>query len=70
MFDENTILMNKSMFEKYQKYKCCVFIDFEYSKNSHIDQNIKMIILISEIFLPYFDDPLLGIQKNSFFLHK
>ena len=29
--DENKILMVKSMLEKYRKYKCCVFIDFEYN---------------------------------------
>ena len=28
--DENKILMDKSMFEGYRKYKCCIFIDFEY----------------------------------------
>ena len=28
--DENKILMDKSMFERYRKCKCCVFIDFEY----------------------------------------
>ena len=30
--DENKMLMDKSMFERYRKYKCCVFIDFEYIK--------------------------------------
>ena len=29
--DEIEILMDKSMLERYRKYKCCVFIDFEYS---------------------------------------
>ena len=28
--DENQILIDKSMLERYRKYKCCVFIDFEY----------------------------------------
>ena len=28
--DENKILINQSMLESYQKYKCCVFIAFEY----------------------------------------
>ena len=28
--DENKILMVKSMLGRYRKYKCCVFIDFEY----------------------------------------
>ena len=28
--DENKILMDKSMLQRYRKYKCCVFIDFEY----------------------------------------
>ena len=30
--DENEILMNKSMLERYRKYNCCVFIEFEYIK--------------------------------------
>ena len=28
--DEKKILMDKSILERYRKYKCCVFIDFEY----------------------------------------
>ena len=28
--DENKILIDKSMLERYRKYECCVFIDFEY----------------------------------------
>ena len=31
--DEKIILIDKSMLEKYRKYKCCVFIDFEYRSN-------------------------------------
>ena len=30
MSDANKILIEKSMVEKNRKYKCCVFIDFEY----------------------------------------
>ena len=30
MSDENKILIVKSMLKRYRKYKCCVFIDFEY----------------------------------------
>ena len=34
--DENKILMDKSLFERYRKYKCCVFIDFEYILSKHM----------------------------------
>ena len=30
MSDENKISNDKSILEKYRKYECCVFIDFEY----------------------------------------
>ena len=29
--DENKTLIDKSMYKEYRKYKCCGFIDFEYS---------------------------------------
>ena len=29
--DENKILIGKSMLKRFRKYKCCVFIDFEYT---------------------------------------
>ena len=31
--DENKLFIDKSMLERYRKYKCCVFIDFEYSND-------------------------------------
>ena len=34
--DENKVLMDNSMFERYRKYKCCVFIDFEYISITHL----------------------------------
>ena len=30
--DENKFLIDNSILERYRKYKCCVFIDFEYTK--------------------------------------
>ena len=38
--DENKILIDKSMLERYRKYKCCVFIDFEYIER----ENRKTIV--------------------------
>ena len=32
LYDENKILSDKAILEKYRKYKCWVFIDFEYIK--------------------------------------
>ena len=29
--DDNKIMIGKSMLERFRKYKCCVFIDFEYT---------------------------------------
>ena len=32
---ENKMLLGKSINERYRKYKCCVFIDFEYMIRTH-----------------------------------
>ena len=37
--DKNKILMETSMLERYRKYKCCVFIDFEYSNENQSISN-------------------------------
>ena len=37
--DENKNLMDKSILEKYRKFKCCVFINFEYMLNQMVWSN-------------------------------
>ena len=50
----NKILIDQSMLERYKKYKCCLFIDFEYmmfsllnklhfNSNSLVEQMIKIL---------------------------
>ena len=42
--DQNKILKDKSMLERYRKYKCWVFIDFEYTCVQ------KVIVMLVSIF--------------------
>ena len=39
--DENKILMDEFMLERYRKYKCCVYIAYEYVK---LSQNFKLVL--------------------------
>ena len=43
MSDENKSLMDKSMLERYRKYKCCVFIDFEHIYKDYNQQRFHYV---------------------------
>ena len=48
MSDENKILVDKSMLERYRKCKCCVFIDFEYIFKSNLSPKVLYNIHVIE----------------------
>ena len=44
--DENKLFIDKSMLERYRKYKCCVFIDFEYIEIDQLLIVVRVLILV------------------------